>query len=301
LDLATAEVQTGFLLSTINQQENLLLFCQQCIETWYDSGAVDFPFARYSGATIERGCLAAKTPVKEDNSVFFLGNDYVFYRLDGVLPRRVSTHAIEFAWRQYRVVDDAFCFTFTRSGHKFVVLTFPSQPATWVYDISTGLWHERESFDQYYNSLGRWRANCHAFAYGQNMVGDAFGNNIGYMHDTDFTEFGYPIVAKVVAPSIHNDRKRIFFSRFELDVESGVGTSTGQGVDPQIMLDWSDDGARTWSAVQTWSSMGEQGQYRKRLRWLRLGQSRNRVYRITMSDPVRRTIIAAHGDMTVGF
>src|SRR4029077_13269782 len=113
------------------------------IETWYDSGAVNFPFQRIDGATIERGLVAPYAVVKEDNSVFFLADDLVFYRLDGVIPRRVSTHALEQAWRAFGTVTDAFCFSMTLDGHKMVVLTFPSGSRTFVYDIASGLWHRR--------------------------------------------------------------------------------------------------------------------------------------------------------------
>jgi hypothetical protein len=46
--------------------------------------------------------------------------------------------------------------------------------------------------------------------------------------------------------------------------------------------------------------MGKIGEYGKRLRWLRLGQSRNRVMKVTISDPVPRTIIANDADLRVG-
>ena len=40
--------------------------------------------------------------------------------------------------------------------------------------------------------------------------------------------------------------------------------------------------------------MGKIGTYRTRLRWLRLGQARERVYRITVADAVKRSVVGAH-------
>lgn len=299
-DFASAEVQPDNIVAIVNQQENLLIFGQTTIETWYDAGAVNFPFQRIDGGTIERGCSAAMTPIKEDNSVFFLGDDLVFYRLDGTIPRRISTHAIEDAWQGYSTVSDAFTFSYTFEGHKFIVLTFVSGNATWVHDLSTGLWHERDSWDLNNKHFGRWRGQTFANIYNKLLIGDAYSGQIGYLDPVNFTEFGNTIQAKLVSPVIESDRKRVFISRFELDIEQGVGTATGQGSNPQIMLDWSDDGGRIFSNQQLWHSMGKIGAYRQRLRWLRQGQSRNRVYRVTISDPVRRTIIAAHADLTIG-
>lgn len=299
-DFASAEVAPDNVVAIVNQQENLLIFGQTTIETWYDAGSVNFPFQRIDGGTIERGCAAALTPIKEDNSVFFLGDDLIFYRLDGTIPRRVSTHAIESAWQKYTTVSDAYTFSYTYDGHKFIVLTFIVGNATWVYDISTGLWHERESIDINNNSLGRWRAAKVFNIYDKLLVGDAYSGAIGEFDASTYTEFGNQIHGTMVSPIIHSDRKRVFISRFELDIEQGVGNTVDPGANPQIMLDWSDDGGRTFKPRQTWQSMGKIGAYQQRLRWLRQGQTRNRIYRVTISDPVRRNIIAAHADLSVG-
>lgn len=301
LDYASATVNPSFVMGIKVQQENLMIFKQTAIETWYDSGALAFPFARYDGATIERGCVAALSIIKQDNSVFFLGDDLMFYRLNGVIPVRVSTHALEAEWRQYAVVSDAFSMTYDWEGHKFIVVTFPTANATWIYDIATNLWHERISYTSTYTSYGRWRGNASAEVYNKVLIGDAYSGQIGYLDDSTYTEFGNPIVGQLTSPYLHSDRKRIFMPRFELDIESGVGLTTGQGSDPQIMLNWSDDGGHTFSALQLWNSMGVLGAYKQRLRWTRLGSARARILQITVSDPVKRTIIGAYGDTAPGW
>lgn len=300
LAFGSAEANSDYVLSLLNQQENLLIFGQQTIEVWYDAGLPTFQFQRVDGGVIERGCAAALSPVKEDNSVFFLGDDLIFYRLDNMQPKRVSTHAIESDWQKYGVVSDAYTFSFTYEGHKFVVLTFPTANHTWIFDIATNLWHERISWDQYGNSLGRWRGSCHATCYGQNLIGDAFNGNIGIVDANNFTEYGSIMQSYMVSPMVYNDRKRVFISRFELDVDSGQGLATGQGSDPQVMLRWSRDGGRSFSDLQEWHSIGVIGAYIKRLRWLRLGQGRQWCFGISISDPVRRTIISAYADLKAG-
>lgn len=91
----------------------------------------------------------------------------------------------------------------------------------------------------------------------------------------------------------------LFFSKFQLDVQAGGGLNDGQGADPQVMLSWSDDGGHTWSA-EHWVSAGKQGEYRRRAIWRRLGRSRDRVWRIVVSDPVAWRILAAYVDVTKG-
>lgn len=299
-DFASKESHSDFIVSIVNQQENLLIFGEREIETWYDAGAVNFPFLRVDGATIERGCAASLTPLKEDNSVFFLGDDKIVYRLNGIQPVRVSDHGVEDAIQSYTTISDAFSFSFTFEGHKFVVLTFPSANASWVYDISTGFWHERESWDQNGNRFGRWRGNCSANCYNRVLIGDAYSGQVGYLDANAFTEFGNTMQAKYESPSLHSDRKRIFLSALELEFESGVGLTTGQGSNPQVMLEISRDGGRTWGSFQSWNALGQIGAYRTRLRWLRNGQARDLKLRVTISDPVRRNLVAARADLSMG-
>lgn len=300
LDFESATVEPSFCLAIVNQQENALILKQKSIETWYDTGANDNPWARVDGATVERGCAAALTAIKEDNSVFFLGDDIIFYRLDGVLPHRVSQHAIEQHWQKYSTVADAYCFSFTWNGHKCVVVKFPTANETWIFDIATGLWHRRVSYDSGYKSLGTWGGSCSAEWLGLVLIGDQFSNNIGKLSSTTYTEYGNPIIGTAISPPVHKNRKRVFMPLFELDVQTGVGLTSGQGSDPQIMLDWSKDGGRTWSAFQPWQSMGKIGAYLQRLRWKKLGQGRQWLMRITISDPVPRVIISAFADISVG-
>ena len=85
----------------------------------------------------------------------------------------------------------------------------------------------------------------------------------------------------------------------DLLTESGedllVTVATVQGVNPQAMLRWSDDGGHTWSN-EHWRSMGAIGQYGYRTIWRRLGMTeklRDRVYEVSGTDPVKIAIMGA--------
>jgi hypothetical protein len=77
-----------------------------------------------------------------------------------------------------------------------------------------------------------------------------------------------------------------------IDMETGMGKATGQGINPQAMLRYSNDGGRTWSS-ELWLSAGAQGQYRTRMKWSRLGMARDRVYELYCSDPVRWCVLGS--------
>ena len=300
LAIASAEARPDNVKAVILNQQVLLVFGDKTIEPWQDVGAPNFPFERVPGVVVERGLLAPYAIAKADNTIFFLGENRVLYRLAGLTPQRVSNHAIETEWRNYTVVSDAHLFAYHFNGHEYVVVTFPSQPSTWVFDISSSLPHERVSWDLNNNSYGRWRGNCHINIYDKELIGDAFTGKIGYLDNTTYTEFGNTIQGNATGVHINSDRKKLFCSNFELDIESGVGLTTGQGSDPQIMLEVSKDGGRTFGSLQKWKSMGALGAYQQRLKWYRLGKGYDYVFRVTISDPVKRTIIAAHADFTQG-
>jgi hypothetical protein len=76
----------------------------------------------------------------------------------------------------------------------------------------------------------------------------------------------------------------------------GVHTIHSVDSDPKIGLDWSDDGGHTWSS-RYWISIGMIGQYTKRARWNRLGRSRERIFRVMFSDPVKFVMIGASADI----
>jgi hypothetical protein len=96
-------------------------------------------------------------------------------------------------------------------------------------------------------------------------------------------------------PTGENNLKRTAQHSLQIDMESGVGLVDGQGSDPEVMLRWSDDGGHTWSN-EHWSPIGKIGEYYKRVFFRRLGMTmkiRDRVYELSMTDPVKIAIMGA--------
>jgi hypothetical protein len=127
---------------------------------------------------------------------------------------------------------------------------------------------------------------------GTHVIGDWNDGRL-YALDLDYQFDDTDLIQAIrTAQTISNDGKMQFFHSFQIEMEEGYGLQSGQGSDPQAMLDWSDDGGHTWSNKVN-KSMGKVGQYRKRVRWTRLGRAYDRIYRVTITDPVKRIIIGA--------
>lgn len=295
LEFATAEGQPDDLVRVIVDHREAWLLGEESTEVWYNSGNADFPFERASAANIERGCIAKRSAVNLDNTIFWVGDDRIAYRADGYTPRRISTHAIETLLENFAGLGDLVAFAYTQGGHAFYVLKKPGA-FTLVYDVATGRWHERES----HNRLD-YRVSTYAQAFDLHLVGDDVSGNIYRLDRKAYSgENGETVIAKASSPPIWAEAETAIMNNLIIDMEGGVGLTSGQGSDPQIMLRWSDDGGKTWGN-EKWRCLGKKGEHQRRAKWDRLGQFRGpRVLEIAISDPVRKVVLGAYSQIERG-
>ncbi|MGI9484341.1 MAG: hypothetical protein ACR2RF_00345 [Geminicoccaceae bacterium] len=286
LDVATAEGAPDDLVAVIAEKRQLILLGEHTGEVWFNSGDATFPFERLPNGFFERGLQSFLAVTKEDNSVFWLGDDGLIYRLEGLTPIRISTHAVEEAIRGYSD-KTARAFTYTFGGHKFIVFRFAT--ATWIYDAATDRWHERETYPN-----KTWVGCCSAMAYGKYLVGDNDNGNIYELDGETYQDNGKTILRLFTFPPVGNGETPQSMGAFEVEFEAGVGLTSGQGSDPQAMLRFSDDGGRTWSNQLT-RDIGKIGEYENRAVWNGMGQFRRRVHEVSVSDPVKVAVIDAYG------
>jgi hypothetical protein len=273
----------------------LWIFGQNNTIIFYNSGAASFPFQRVPGSQIEQGIAAKDSICQIDNTLMWLGSDArgagVCYRANGFLPERVSNHAVEYAWQQYSTLADATAFSYQDGGHLFYVLNFPTANATWVYDVSSKMWHERGTWvNNFYNAVpGRF----HAFNWGMHLVGDYSNGNLYQMSTNYATDNGAPIRWLRAAPHISNEEGWLFYPQLQVDMQVGNGLDAGlPGSNPLVWMQYSNDGGFTWSNELS-APVGPQGAYLTRVIWRRLGRSRNRVFRVYGSDPVPTVALIA--------
>lgn len=288
-EITYAESKTDDLLAHETLNGEIFLFGSKVTEVHYNSADVDFPFEKRQGVLIERGILAPYTLVKE-STLFWLGDDRVFYQMSGYQEQRISDHEFEESI-SVGDVDDAHAYIYTEEGHKFIVVTFPSLSLTWAYDMVTGLW-ARRSHSQF---SGRHHSNCFFKAFGKNLVGDFQNGNIYHMTLEAADDNGDNIIRDMILPTIHADRERSSQGKFE--ARMSVGTVTDSS-DPEALIRWSDDGLNTWS---NWHrvKIGKKGKYLTRVRKTRMGQFRERNINVRISEPIKHFVIAGcYGDFS---
>ena len=300
LDFASAEGSPDGVVGLIVDHREVWVYGTNSVEVWYDTGASDFPLQRIQGAFNEIGCAAPYSIAKMDNGLFWLGADArgqgMVYRANGYTGQRISTHAVEWHIQQYGNLSDALAYTYQQDGHSFYVLIFPSANTTWVYDVATQTWHERAGWSN--GAFTRHRSNCQMAFNNKVIVGDYENGNI-YAFDMDTYADNGQIQKWLrtwrALPPGQNNLKRTAQHAMQIDLESGVGLNLGQGDDPEVMLRWSDDGGHTWSN-EHWSKVGKIGEFYRRVWFRRLGMTlklRDRVYELSMTDPVKTAIMGA--------
>lgn len=304
LDFSSTTSNPDFLIGMVSDIKNLWLFNFETSEIYFNSGntvLVDgspqpaFPFTPVQGTFVETGLATPWALQKLNGTIVWLGQDDkgygMVYQASGYQAQRISTHAVEDAIQSYGDLTQATSYVYQDLGHSFFCLNFPNANTTWVFDAQTSLWHERVYL--YQGQFQRHRAETHAFAFNTHVVGDYQNGNIYQMSTSIYSDFGNPIVRQRIAPHKSDGLRRLFYNSFQIDIESGTGIDgTGQGTNPQAILQWSNDGGHSWSN-EKWASFGAIGQRKMRAIWRRLGASRDRVFKLTITDPVKVALIGA--------
>lgn len=289
LDFTTVESSPDNLVGLKSDSANLWLFGTKTTEVYQNTGNATFSFQRIRGAIVETGCAAQQTIQEIDNALFWLGTDEngdaILWKSNGYNAQRISTQPIERKIAESSNISESYAWVYHERGHAFYVLQVKGLNTTLVLDVATGLWHERAYRNPALFETEQHRGSCHIFFKQKHLVGDRQSGNIYRMSLDIYTDNGDPIVRERTSPHYDEEKRLITHAQFELDMEVGVGTQTGQGQTPKIMMQYSDDGGHTWSS-ELWRDIGAVGKYKTRVKWNKLGRSRDRVYRVSTSDPV---------------
>lgn len=288
------------IVALANVNNYLWLFGAQSNEIHYDTGQLDQQlFARYEGAILNFGCCAPYSVAWINNSVFWLSSDnrgtLGIFTNDGLAPRRISTRGIEQIVQEMDSYSDAIGFCYSQSGHTFYVLQFPVADRTFVYDLVTDAWHERTSLDAGTGKLHAWRGMFATEAFDRMLMGDSGASSMYqldptyYLNDNPMDSGVNYIRCSTCTPIMFSRGVMVRYDWAQIVCNQGQGlavdTADGVGADPKVLLAYSNDTGITCSNERE-APLGRLGEYTKRSTVLGLGAGRNRVFRVTMTDPV---------------
>lgn len=235
------------------------------------------PFQRAPGQTQDKGCVAAYSVIKCDNSLFWIGRDEgsgrTAYRTSGGVPIRVSTHSIEAALQEADDADitAATAFCYVGEGHTFYTINVPDT-GSYSLDISTNKWAEWESY-----GLDTFRLRSGS--------GPLYGDHEGRIFRFDaeaVDDDGNPItrVCSCFIPVESRGKCNV------LVLEIATGTSPLAGPEAMVEMRYTDELTGDWTDWDA-SSLGLHGERTVRVAWWQLGRltSPGRLFEFRITDP----------------
>lgn len=228
LDRGEAEAQPDRIVGTAVSQGEVVVFGERTVDFFYNTGGATGTF-QSKGNTCDVGCASLHTIQNLDNSVMWLGNDGVIYRLDGYRAVPISTRAVEKTIAAYDW-KNAFAFTWEDQGHKVYYITFPDGE-TFGYDVVVGMWHRRESL-----GFKRWRLNG-CVSWGRKWVATDFQNGQLWTLDWDYyLEGDKEFVSELTTGILHDNGNPISINELELKFHTGGVPTVPEYSEPTTLL-----------------------------------------------------------------
>ena len=290
LDIAAKSGFNDPIVGIITVHGELWLIGDLTTEVWIGTGAADFYFQRQQGAYINHGCAAQYSIATIDVLVCFIMQDQqgngIIVQGQGYDITEISTPRVVSEIKKYSTIEDAIGFCFQIEDHAYYALVFPTASKGWVYDFKSKQWAEWNWVDDNGNFL-RPRANCCMFINGVNLVGDWENGRLLKLDINTYTDDGQPLVWVRTFPHIVNNNNKVTYLSFQADLQPG--TIEDQTDDPQISLSWSDNKGVSYGNPVL-QSIGMTGGYTVVPKWSRLGQARDRVFKLSCSANAKQSL-----------
>jgi len=297
LDYGSAEVSGDDLVVPYVFEQNLRLFGQRSVETWWNIGVGSPPFERIQGGTLPVGIASRYAVTCSGTNLFFFGHDFNIYYIEQNRQIPISTPAMAREIRGYRTKEDAVMYVMPYNGENLVVINFPSEGKTWVLQEG-GEWFNLSTNDS------SWIGDSYIYCYGKHLLSDTHGN-ILELDDNTFTDNGTVIKRVLQSSPIHSGLfakpgKRIELTSITVELTTGQGLVTGQGSEPRLAMSISENGGRSFG-TEYWADLGVNGKYREVVHFGGLGgTSDSRVIKLQLSDPVYCSIHRVLGNVSLG-
>jgi hypothetical protein len=303
LDTGTAEGNPDRIITQIVDHDEISIIGSETTEVFRNVGGADFPLQIIPGAFTQKGAHTKYGVVKFDNTYMFIGGGEneltaIWRQSSSSSAVKVSTDAIDNAIQKFTKdeIANAFTMTFSKKGQFFAIFSFNSSRIpgkTFVYNGTASSLAGFSVWFEFQTGMtdAPWRVNSIVKAYGKLLCGDSIDGRIGELVDNVYTEYDSAVKRQGALKPMTQDGMKIFAGELEADFEAGVGLTTGQGSNPFVMMDFSDDGGRTFSN-QFKRAIGKIGEYGHETVWNRQGRFPNaRIIRFTVTDPVKASLI----------
>ena len=243
------------------------------IEVFSNIGGDLFPFQRIDGAQISKGAYATNAASEFMDTVAFVGSgrneSLAVYIASGGQAVQISTREIDITLQEADLTN-LIVESRNNKGHEFLYIHLADR--TLVYDanaskaLSTNIWFTLTSG---LAETGEYRARNFVYCYDKWLVGDTQSAKIGEISDRVGSHFTDKVSWDFSTVMMYNSSNGLIVHDLEMVALTGLPVL---GDTPRIATRYSQDG-QTWSQKK-YISVGSQGSYNKRLKWLQQGSFR---------------------------
>jgi hypothetical protein len=281
-----AESNPDKALSMATDQGLIYIWGEKTLEIWYPDGSTDVtPFSRQD--VIPRGIIAKHSILRANNTWYWLNEERRLVYLNGTIAQSVSL-PFDKAHHDLTDIDDAECYLLTEQGRYFIVINFPTENRTHVYDIMLNQWYRWGYWDNRNAELDRSIWSCIVYMqawgrhYGGSRLGDDLltidadtqddnGRQIRPIEETGWITFGDTVEKQL-------PRLRLVLARGRVRLDDDDVTKS-----PTLIMQMRKNGESKWGN-QHEIDMGALGDTYMFATINRLGQARSIQFRFYMTD-----------------
>lgn len=292
LSFAEAEADPDGGVRVFNHRGDLWYFGTYTTQIFRDTGQTSNTFAPVGGGYTRRGCASAHTVAQLGDEILWLADNGTVQLAQGYQGETISSEAVQASIKS--VADKS---TITAAAYYYKGLGFYEMSApgwTWVFNRTTKTWFEAQS-----NGLPRRRTQMVEAIADKVIMGDYETGAIYELSDTVFAEGDEPMVWELRSPPWHAYPNRVSCYRAYFDFVTGVGLNSGVPDDDnaKVMIDWSDDGGRTFGNVIT-RKLGTIGTFDTTVEINGLGATsrQGRIWRLRISSKVPRAMMGGKAE-----
>lgn len=318
-------------LAAVIWLDQIICFSTEKLEVYINDGVT--PFSKQPRTTLNIGTDSVDTICPIDSGILFYGStakgqrQVYFYNglycnpvaplsvtwqqnqsvpLNNTQPLpwdQLSTYTWD-KWNQYwSVVGSSGTvyadIQYSKNGNLLYYLTLPALATTYVFDMTTKEWTERQSLNPNTNVQGVYRGRCMVNWNNQNLIMDALSSKIFLEDYTTTKEDSNAVTRTLTSQIVSNEKKNLSFYDFELETVTGVGLVSSPATAASINLYLSKDGGNTFgSAIPI--NLGSIGQYLTRAKINKIGTARDWVFSLILTDDTLISIQEALAHGTIG-
>lgn len=264
---------------------NIWSFGTYSNEVWSRTGRRTGPYSTSPSNASKVGIASPDSLSIIDTYMFWLGSgdtsgNAVYLAQGNGKIDRISDDSIEQVLKSWKYSDTSIGQCFSDKGNVIYILTSKFDNMSIGYNLATNKWFQLSSSDN--GKVGYWDVSNIIKGYNNEIYfGPLTSNNICKFDFNSALDYNNKIITRLWQSPIYIDNL-LYFKLKKLTVDLETGTSNSYSDEPQMFIQLSWDGGKTW-LDRSLKKLGKRGQYKTKVELFGGGMGRNLVIRLGTS------------------